>query len=649
MSELEILCRFKPTIFHEWQPSEWLSLMLVCKAWRDYLCEGNPLAIDWGWHNDTPLRHAASLGHTKRVASLLDNPVVNSAALDNAALMSACKAGHTDAFSLLLNATPLSPTIDLLIVALIRGCPKIGQLLLSSGRLDLSTQPNIDGLEKQKTLARQLNCSVILIIAIEAGDYPEIIKALSPPSSVLPLMLKHRRWLTLDRIIGQSPDLSINQFKAFFMQRLSVPIEEATLCLWIARLSELIGTDIEVWKVCIAELMDAVSEPSGAALLTTQLMKQCPNVSALPANQITELILEATEQGNVDDLSSLVSGISGSLQLTVAQQAFLLATEQKQTECLEWLLELPGVDPSFNNNQPIVAAVKSNHASTVELLLKQVGVASFARDNTPLRIACEMGSISIAQILLHHSPRCYFNTRCLLAAVGGRHSDMIRFIFNHDDTVYPATFDLFEETLSHEETMIALCSAMPKKLAFTDVEELRAVVQLMLLKGESRWLVSVVDSRILLQQEIEQLFYGKHFHQVNRERTDLQKVALPFFKAILGSSTLRVYVRSEMAEKMIFNLKKSEEWNVLIDSALKSYEFCDDSLEAKETFRAHVCDVLCKSTAVNPAIVKIFLKAVNFTTFNRAIQRTQKRIEEWFSTNYPILTPGSQSANIIKE
>ena len=143
MSELAVLCRFKPTVFHEWQPSEWLSMMLVCREWRDYLYAENPLAIDWGWNNDTPLRHAASAGFTDRVETLLRNPVVNSAALDNAAIMAACKAGRAGAVALLLKATPLSPHVDLLIVALILGFPKIAQLLLSSGRLDVAVQPRI--------------------------------------------------------------------------------------------------------------------------------------------------------------------------------------------------------------------------------------------------------------------------------------------------------------------------------------------------------------------------------------------------------------------------------------------------------------------------------------------------------------------------
>jgi hypothetical protein len=171
----------------------------------------------------------------------------------------------------------------------------------------------------------------------------------------------------------------------------------------------------------------------------------------------------------------------------------------------------------------------------------------------------------------------------------------------------------------------------PEKFSIPNAESLREIVELLLLRGETKWLAKFVDSRILLWEEVERIFKAKHFNQVNRERIELQGAALPFFRGILGTSIGRVSTDPATAAYMIFTLAKNEEWLVLISAAVNVSEFMGDDLEAKDILKAKICLRLCSSASIDEQTCRIFLRSVTFSTQGSLVRKAEQEVKRWLS------------------
>jgi len=617
MECLAALLRAQPSALHDWQPREWLSLMLVCRQWRDYLYAENPLAIDWGWHNDAPLRFAARHGHSERVAQLLRNPVVNPAALDNAALMQAAIHGHTEAFGMLLAATPLAPAIEMLVAALARKHREIAVQLLTCGKLNLALQPRLSGLERQMALARHHRCSVLLVLAAEVGDYPELVCPLFEKTPSWGLLNELQCWRCMDQLVGQISTVDLSEFQKCLLCRVESPIEDATLELWLDKLRAA-DSDISLQSVFSRLLRDA------SPALIAQLVKLGQHY--LEPIELYAQLEKACGAGHIDILRA-AEGALESLQVPL-EHLLLAAIAAEQLSCVEWLLALPQIDPAYNNNQAICAAAERGSLALVDRLVREPGVAAYARRNAPLRHACAAGSLPLMRLLLASSPRCCLDKSCFLSALQNKRVDALALILDRTAMPYEANAEIFSAGLGNEELMSVLCAALPTKLVIRTAAALRGIVELLLLHDEAQWLPALLDSRILLSEEIERIFRERHFDQVNRERVDLQRAALPFFRAVLGAA--RPWVSSPVACKMIFTLAKHSEFAVLIEAALGCDELMDSSAETREIFKAKVCSALCKCSTIPVTTARSFFKAVKFNCKgNKAIQRCKREISDW--------------------
>jgi hypothetical protein len=356
------------------------------------------------------------------------------------------------------------------------------------------------------------------------------------------------------------------------------------------------------------------------------VVAQLIKLGSLKPEELYAQLEKACIAGHIDILRA-AEGALTTLQGKL-EHLLLAAIGAEQLVCAEWLLALPQIDPAYNNNQAICAAAERGSLALVDRIVREPGVAAYARCNTPLRHACAAGSLPMVQLLLASSPRCRLDKSCLAAALENQRADALALILDRATVPYEASAAIFKTALGDEELMSVLCAALPSKLVISTPASLRDIVELLLLRDETRWLPALMDSRILLSEEIERIFRERHFDQVNRKRVDLQRAALPFFKAVLG--TARPWVSSAVACKMIFTLVKHSEFTVLIEAALGCDELTDRDTEAREVFKAKVCSALCKCSAIPVTMGRSFFKAVVFECKgNKTIQRCKREISDW--------------------
>lgn len=625
MNCLKILLLGNPNLFHTWTPKEWINLLLVCKQWRDYLYLDNQLAIDWGCDNDLPLRFACKYGFEERVTALLLNPIVNPAALDNSPLMVACAGGHLNIVNRLLSITPLAPRIEILIASLVKGHLKVSLALLKSGRVDLSVQPMISGLEVQQKLAKQNNCSLALTLAVQLGDNPELIVPLfvqTPNSSSL--LLKEKCWKSIDILLERINDLSGRELTDAFLSRLDCPIEADILQRWLDRLGKN-AADTEWLNLMLSKL----TNPEAIARL---LDNNTCNSLFLKSKQFSDQLTNASAAGHLPLLRVLTKPeCVESIPHVLLHQCFLQSILHEQLECIAYYLSLRVIDPSYNNNQAICFAAEKGNIPIVQLLLDpNSGVAAFARLNTPLKTACKKGDLKLAQLFLDSSFRCFVDSNCLHSAIESNNLKMVEFILSHSREPLTLSRDMFRQALQSSEIMALLSQNYPSHIAVPEVEVLRQIIEECLSKAQLEWLPAFVDSRLVLSEEIENYIVSKRYHQVNRERTELQPAALPIFKALLSSGVGRVSLSLRRAEKMIFTLTKYKEWLTLITAGFNVEDFLNSEPLERELFQSKIALSLLKE---NPEFVSLrpFLGALKFNCSHATIKRAQNEIESWFA------------------
>lgn len=590
--------------------------MLVCKAWRDYFYEENPLAIDWGWQNDYPLRFSARHGFEDRVFSLLRNPVVNPAALNNAPLAAACSAGHFNIAAQLLRVTPLNPSIEMLIVSLFKKHQSIAKLLIESGRVDLRARPpSIQGLEAQQELATKHRCSLALVLASEMGDHPDVVLPLYRLSPSTTLLLRNKCWNCLDHLIEEIRDLRTADFEPALLARLAQPIEPPVLSKWLQRLSA---------DVSVSTLLTKLQNPEAIERL---LLHQGCSDSFLQSREFADQLLSASKSGHLPLLQTLTKS-SPNIPWELLQSAFLVSVESNHLESVAHFLTLPQCDPSFKNNEAICIAAAGESIELLQTLLKEPGVASWTQQNKPLRIACKLAKAKVVECLLASSPRCLVDQGCLELAFTSSNEEFLRAVLSGIQSPIELTCKMLQASLD-QGAIEVLVEHYPSKLAISSTSELKKLVQLLLLRGEMRWLAYFVDSRILLWDEVARIFKAKHFNQVNRERTELQATAIPFFRGLLGTSVGRLLIDIKMASYMIFSLAKHKEWLALISAASHPDDFMGQpSQEEQDLFKAKICIRLC-SAGVEEQTGRIFFKSVKFLTESTTIAKAQKEIRAW--------------------
>lgn len=623
MNCLKILLLGNPNLFHNWTPREWINLLLVCKQWRDYLYLDNQLAIDWGCDNDLPLRFACKNGFEERVSTLLLNPIVNPAALDNSPLMVACVGGHLNIVNQLLPITPLAPRIEILIASLVKGHTEVSLALLKSGRVDLSAQPILSGLDAQQRLAKQNNCSLALALAVQLGDNPELIVPLFVQThNSSSLLFKKKCWKSIDCLLERINDLSVRELTDVFLSRLDCPIEADILQRWLNRLGKT-AADSEWLNLMLTKLTNLEA-------IARLLENNSCNSLFLKSKQFSDQLANASASGHLPLLKVLTKPeCVESITHILLHQCFLQSILHEQLECVAHYLSLRVIDPSYRNNQAICFAAEKGNISIVQLLLDN-GAAAFARLNTPLKTACKCGNLELAQLFLDSSFRCFVDSSCLHSAIESNNIRMVEFILSHSQESLILSREMFREALENSEIMTLLSQNYPAHIVIQDVETLREIIEECLSKAQLEWLPTFVDSRLVLSEEIENYIVSKHYHQVNRERTELQKAALPIFKALLSSGVGRVSLSLRRAEKMIFTLTKYKEWLTLITAGLNVEDFLNSEILDRELFQAKIVLSFLKE---NPQFVSLrpFLSALKFTCSHSTIKRAQNEIEFWFA------------------
>jgi hypothetical protein len=201
--------------------------------------------------------------------------------------------------------------------------------------------------------------------------------------------------------------------------------------------------------------------------------------------------------------------------------------------------------------------------------------------------------------------------------------------------------EIFRLGINTPKIMFLLCKLVEQQKLNLTLSVQKELIELCLAESATQWLARLIDNRISISSEIEQLFSRKRFHHANRERTDLQASASIYFNSVLGP-ILRPFVTLKMAEYMIFSMIKYGFVETLLDAAGNTKDFLDYNIIAAEEFTYKVCRKLLRCcqqffSPLNGILIEKYFKTVSFSQPVGKYSVCKADIKKWLDVQESLL------------